>query len=140
MRPKNELSLNQLLEMIALLQAPEVTALLFGALDNMDTEKITHYGRGNNRKPFEYFTLQSDKQLGVIVYGWGIYENSSVLAGQQRKVYCASFPNSKEAEKVYGKMNFSSPFIEREISLDHLPDENTPVAGGMYPDDIEDGY
>ena len=99
-------------------------------------EKKTHYGRSNKR--FDYYTMGADQSMPgtVFVYGWGTYERSSVLAGQPMKQYLDAFDSEAEAKAVYGDMNFSSRWTEPQVSLAHLPGEDDPVPGGMYPDDF----
>ncbi|MCK5551279.1 MAG: hypothetical protein KAI41_12165, partial [Hyphomicrobiaceae bacterium] len=75
----------------------------------------------------------------VEVIGWGTYSRSSVLAGQPMKKYLGTFTSEAEAEAVYGSMNWNSKYLEPQVSLNHLPGEDDPVAGGMYPDDIGGG-
>lgn len=105
------------------------------------TEKITHYGRGDNARKFQYYTMNASRSGVVNVYGWGVYEKSSVLSGQPMKKFLAMFDTEAEAKAVYGDdMNFSSKWTEPQISVSHLPGENDPVPGGMYPDDIGGGY
>jgi len=101
----------------------------------MTTEKITHYGFKSGRREFEYYTMSADKRLGTIVYGWGTY-TTGVLKGNPMKKFLASFNTEAEAKAVYGDMNFSSKWTEPTVSLSHLPGEDDPVPGGMYPDDI----
>lgn len=103
-------------------------------------EKQTHYGYGSQRKKFQYYTMNAEPDGGVFVYGWGVYERSSVLAGQARKVGLDYFDTAEQAKKVYGEMNFSSKWTEPGISLNHLPGENDFVPGGAYPDDFDDGW
>ena len=103
------------------------------------TEKITHYGRGNDRKKFDYYTMNAEPDGGVFVYGWGVYGRSSVLAGQAMKKGLDGFDTAAEAIAVYGDMNYSSKWTEPQVSLNHLPGEDDPVPGGMYPDDWPSG-
>lgn len=103
-------------------------------------EKQTHYGHKPNRKKFEYYTMNAEPDGSVFVYGWGVYERSSVLAGQSMKKGLDHFDSAEEAMKVYGDMNYSSKWTEPQVSLNHLPGEDDPVPGGMYPDDIGGGY
>lgn len=87
---------------------------------------------------FDYYTLRHSQYGGVDVLGWGTYPESSVLAGQAMKVFLDNFPDEDAARKAYPQAgSFSSKWTEPEVSLAHLPDEDTPVAGGMYPDDWE---
>ena len=103
-------------------------------------EKITHYGNGSYRRKFEYYTMNAEPDGSVFVYGWGVYERSSVLAGQAMKKGLDHFDTEAEAIAVYGNMNFSSKWTEPGISLNHLPGEDDFVPGGAYPDDWNDGY
>lgn len=105
------------------------------------TERQTHYGYGSNRRKFDRYTMNAEEPRyggGVAVYGWGWYERSSVLAGQPMKKYLERFDTAEEAQAVYGDMGFSSKWTEPEVSLNHLPGEDDPVPGGMYPDDWAD--
>ncbi len=88
---------------------------------------------------FDYYTLRHGKWGGIDVLGWGTYPDSSVLAGQPMKCFLDNFPTEAEARRVYPQAeHFSNAWTEPQVSLAHLPDENTPVAGGMYPDDWSD--
>lgn len=89
---------------------------------------------------FDYYTLRHSRYGGVDVLGWGTYPASSVLAGQPMKVFLNNFPDEEAARKAFPQAeNFSNAFTEPRVSLAHLPGENDPVAGGMYPDDWDDG-
>lgn len=104
-------------------------------------EKVTHYSRDGRQVLFDYYEKRghaNDDSVDVI--GWGTYGRSSVLAGQSMKKFIASFDSEAEAEAVYGSMNWNSPYLEPSVSLNHLPGEDDPVAGGMYPDDIGGGH
>ena len=105
------------------------------------TEKRTHYERDGKKVKFEYFTMNVEPDGSVFVYGWGTYGRSSVLAGQAMKKGLDHFDTPDAAMAVYGSdMNFSSKWTEPGISLNHLPGEDDFVAGGAYPDDINDGW
>lgn len=87
---------------------------------------------------FDYYTISADKRHEAFnVYGWGEYEESSVLAGQTRKQFIDSFDTLAQAQAAYPQASLSSAWIEPRVSLSHLPGEDDPVAGGMYPDDWE---
>lgn len=104
-------------------------------------EKRTHYDLDGRQVRFDYFTMTAEPDGSVFVYGWGEYGRSSVLAGQPMKRGLDHFDNADDAMAVYGiDMGFSSKWTEPQVSLSHLPGENDPVAGGMYPDDINDGW
>lgn len=89
---------------------------------------------------FDYYTLRKGSYGGVDVLGWGTYSSSSVLAGQPRKVFLDSFDTEEAARAAYPQAeHFSNVWSEPQVSLSHLPGEDDPVAGGMYPDDYDDG-
>lgn len=85
---------------------------------------------------FDYYTLRVGKWGGVDVLGWGTYPDNSVLAGQSMKVFIDNFETEADARNAYPQAEgFSSAWTEPQVSLSHLPGENDPVPGGMYPDD-----
>lgn len=87
---------------------------------------------------YDYLTLRHSKYGGIDVLGWGTYPENSVLAGQAMKVFLDSFETEELARAAYPTAEgFSNQWTEPQVSLNHLPDEDTPVAGGMYPDDWE---
>lgn len=88
---------------------------------------------------FDYYTMRRSEYGGVDVIGWGEYPDYSVLAGQPRKVFLDRFDDEAAARAAYPQVTgFSSEWTEPQVSLAHLPGEDDPVAGGMYPDDWED--
>lgn len=83
-----------------------------------------------NGQRFEYLTLNvmrdqmTESGTSIAVYGWGTYEESSVLAGQAKKVFLDSFPTEAEARAAYPMVTgFSSKWTEPQVSLSHLPDD-----------------
>lgn len=88
----------------------------------------------------DYHTINADNQLGFIVYAWGHYPEDSVLAGQPSKQYVKAYDTLEEAQTEYPDAGMSSKWTEPQVSLNHLPGEDDPVPGGMYPDDYDDGY
>jgi len=89
----------------------------------------------------DYHTINIDAAYGTVsVYAWSTYPKHSVLAGQARKIYVQSYSTIEEAHAAYPDANISSKWTEPQVNLNHLPGEDDPVAGGMYPDDINDGY
>lgn len=83
-------------------------------------------------------TYQASQDGDYSVYEWGIYERGSVLAGQPKKCFVGAFETPGEVLAEYPDAVPSHPMIEPQVCLDHLPDEDTPVAGGLYPDDWTD--
>lgn len=72
------------------------------------------------------------------VYEWGVYARSSVLAGQSKKSFRDSFESEAEALAAYPRADVG--YRSAHNSYSHLPGEDDPVPGGMYPDDYDDGY
>jgi hypothetical protein len=90
-----------------------------------------------NQRKYDFYTVSASKYSdGFAVYGWGTYPSSSVLAGQPMKVFIASFPTMEAAQKAHPEATPANQWTEPQVSLNHLPGEDDPVPGGMYPDDI----
>ncbi len=88
-------------------------------------------------RKFDYLTLRHGRYGGIDVLGWGVYPESSVLAGQAMKVFLKNFETEEEARAAYPQARgFSNAWTQPQVCLSHLPSENDPVPGGMYPDDI----
>ena len=88
---------------------------------------------------FDYYTMRHSKHGGVDVLGWGVYPDYSVLAGQPRKVFLDRFEDEAAARAAYPMVTgFSSAWTEPQVCLSHLPGEDDPVPGGMFPDDLDD--
>jgi hypothetical protein len=97
-----------------------------------------------SRDTFDRATIEPVGGENYRVYLWGVYPPSSVLAGQERRVYLiegtlsacraalAKRPDRLKVEQLEGRS------MRPHISLAHLPGEDDPVPGGMYPDDIGD--
>ena len=85
---------------------------------------------------YDYMTVEANRYGQFSVHGWGTYPRGSVLAGQPMKVFITMFPTLEEAQKAYPKAKPSHPLMQPQVSLAHLPGEDDPVPGGMYPDDI----
>jgi len=84
----------------------------------------------------DHYTIE-DKGGDVmpfVVYAWSEHE-SGVLAGQERKQYLENFASEPEARAAYPSAWEGTGFRQVNVSLSHLPDENTPEAGGSYSDD-----
>lgn len=84
----------------------------------------------------ETFTIEmkdTPKGEKAHVYGWSIYPDYSVLAGQDCKRFVTWFDTIEEAQAAYpgAKVGVRSA----HNTFNHLPGEDDPVPGGMYPDD-----
>ena len=80
---------------------------------------------------YEYYTMT---QEGVYwkVYGWTVYESSSVNAGQSRKVFLESYETSEEIERNYPGVTLSNKWTEPEVSLGPAPANYYAGDGGFY--------
>ena len=86
---------------------------------------------------FDSYTIE-DKGGDVmpfVVYGWSTYEESSVLAGQARKVFIECYPSEEAARADYPKAEGGTNGRSAGNTFGHLPGEDDPVPGGMFPDD-----
>ena len=87
----------------------------------------------------DYSIEQKDSPMGTkfAVYHWGVYERSSVLAGQTKKRFVDWFDSEAEALAAYPGAEIG--YRSAHNTYSHLPGPDDPVPGGMYPDDIDDG-
>lgn len=71
----------------------------------------------------------SEQEYGV--YGYGEYPESSVLAGQERRVYLGAWPTLEAAQAAHPEASWTGPGSQfQEVSLDHLPgdDDSDPLG------------
>tara|TARA_R100000306_G_C4335856_1_gene122707 strand:- start:313 stop:585 length:273 start_codon:yes stop_codon:yes gene_type:complete len=69
-----------------------------------------------------YHTIEPDGYGQVSVYEWGIYERSSVLAGQQKKSRVDGFETVAQALVAYPKADVMGGKVSANNTVDHLPD------------------
>lgn len=75
---------------------------------------------------------------GVDVVAFYTAPEHSVLAGQTLKRHLGCYPDEASARVAHPDVTgWTHPLIEPSVSLHHLPGENDPVPGGMYPDDFD---
>lgn len=86
-----------------------------------------------------WYTIRPSRYGGFDVHGF-FEQPSGVLAGQTLKRFLDSFDTEEQAVAAYPDAKGGSVWTDPQVSLSHLPGENDPVAGGMYPDDIDGGY
>ena len=72
-----------------------------------------------------FYTIEKDHyyddpQFGWTVFGWSIWEKGSLLAGQQKKMYRASFDTLEEAQKAFPDAGGDTGYVN---TFDHLPEE-----------------
>ena len=85
---------------------------------------------------FLYKKLRRGEYGGVDVVGFKEV-TSGVLAGQVVRCFIDNYETESMASAQHPDAEgFSSDFTDPVVCLSHLPGENDPVAGGMYPDDI----
>jgi hypothetical protein len=70
----------------------------------------------------DYYTIEPDGYGKVSVYGWGVYERSSVLAGQQRKSYLDGYATAAEALVAYPGADVHAGRVDAYNTVSHLPD------------------
>ena len=81
-------------------------------------------------------SLRVGRYGGVDVVGFKTM-SSGVLKGQTLTCFIANYEDEQAAQKAHPDAEgFVNRFTQPEVSLSHLPGENDPVPGGMYPDDI----
>ena len=92
---------------------------------------------------YEWKTVRDDGCGGFDVHGFKVAE-SGLLKGQTAKFYLESYHTVEDAVQAHpelmqdGEVRYGNKWTDPQVNLRHLPDENTPVAGGMYPDDYDD--
>ena len=88
---------------------------------------------------FLYKKLRPSQYGGVDVVGFKQAPRNSVLSGQVLKHFIDSYETEEEALKAHPDAEgYSNKYTDPQVSLSHLPGEDDPVAGGMYPDDIDE--
>jgi hypothetical protein len=85
-----------------------------------------------------YFAVRKGRYGGVDVVGFFEAPASSVLAGQLVRYFVSNYPDEATARAHHPDCveAWDSELTGPRVSLDHLPGEDDPVPGGMYPDDI----
>ena len=68
------------------------------------------------------------------VHEFGIYPETSVLAGQTMKRFVNSYDTEEAAKEAHP--DAAVGYRDAHNTFNHLPGEDDPVPGGMYPDDI----
>lgn len=59
----------------------------------------------------------------ICVHAWGVYPQSSVLAGQPCKSFQDSFNSVEEALAQFPEAKSSHPMMQPQNTFDHLSDE-----------------
>lgn len=91
---------------------------------------------------YERYTVENkgESMMGkpFCIYGWSTYGKNSVLAGQPQKVFLDCYETQEKALAKFPQAQPSNKWLDPQVNLNHLPGEEDPVAGGMYPDDYDD--
>lgn len=82
-------------------------------------------------------TIEQGKYGGWTVYKWGVYERSSVLAGQTKKQFVDNFDTLEEAQEAYPKAEVG--YRSAHNTFDHLPDPDDPSSWRMTDGEFDDG-
>lgn len=72
---------------------------------------------------FEYLTYEW-RRGKIVVHGWDMWPNSSVLAGQERKSFIDSFETEEDAQIAYPSAGASHEMMQPQNTFDHLPDDS----------------
>ena len=77
---------------------------------------------------YSHYTIEpANRSYGdenaVIVYAWGVYPPSSVLAGQQSKKYMDEYASVELALKAYPDAMAMEHTVSANNTVDHLPSE-----------------
>lgn len=86
---------------------------------------------------FDYMTVRESSYGGFDIHGFKPYPRHSVLAGQMAKCFVTRVETREEAEARFPGIQGGSAWTDPQVNLSHLPGEDDPVPGGMYPDDTE---
>lgn len=102
----------------------ELKHVLNNAMERLNKHlryRITHEFEDDKDLSRKFFTVEPD--MGRFsVYEWGVYERSSVLAGQQRKSFRADFETVAEAVAAYPNADVAIWRIDAGNTTNHLPD------------------
>ena len=85
----------------------------------------------------DFYTIEPNAYGEVSVYGWGVYEASSVLAGQQRKSFVDGYATAAEALVAYPDADVHGGRVPAYNSVSHLPDREMNAyeeEGYWHPD------
>ena len=82
----------------------------------------------------DYYSIEPDGYGEFNVYGWGVYERSSVLAGQQRKSFVGDYPTVADALVAYPDADVHEGVVPAYNTFGHLP------AGEMSAREEEDYF
>lgn len=94
--------------------------------------------RKHIKSEYLWKALRHGKYGGIDVVGFKEMPKSSVLAGQIVTCFIDNFETEELALKEYPDAEgFTNEFLQPPVSVAHLPGEDDPVPGGMYPDDWE---
>lgn len=79
--------------------------------------------------------LRDGKYGGTDVMGFKEAKQSSVLAGQILTCFIDNYEDEASALAAYPEAKDGC--MAPPVSVAHLPGEDDPVPGGMYPDDLD---
>ena len=87
-----------------------------------------------NDTQYLWKALRQGRHGGIDVVGFKKAKESSVLAGQILTCFIDNYEDEAAALIEYPEAKDNG--CAGPVSVSHLPGENDPVPGGMYPDDI----
>ena len=85
---------------------------------------------------YEWLSIEPDKRGGVIVYGHGTYEETSVLAGYPLRQWIKHFDTVEEAQKAYPTAEVKEWPTKMDVELPRVaPSWFDPGAAGEVWDE-----
>lgn len=132
-------------ELLSYLHSTEKNAegLTDDALRDAANEKSQEYAADNMSEggsEFLYKKLRQGRHGSVDVLGYKEAPSHSVLSGQVLKHFIDNYKNEEEALRAHPDAEeYSNAYTDPQVSVSHLPGEDDPVPGGMYPDDLKEG-
>lgn len=89
------------------------------------------------RREYLWKALRVGRYGGYDVVGFKEAPRNSVLSGQTLTCFIDNYASEAEARAAHPDAEgFTSGWTGPQVSVSHLPGEDDPVPGGMYPDDI----
>lgn len=79
---------------------------------------------------FRKITIESNQYGTQSVYGYGVYSESSILAGQPRKTFLAEYNTVVEAQAEYPTATVDDGYTPDNTMTEHAPDWFNPANAG----------
>jgi hypothetical protein len=96
---------------------------------------MANKGKRFEGRRFDWMALRVSRYGGIDVVGFAPAPPGSVLEGQVLTHFLANFESEAEARASYPEAGGFVEYGAVPVCVAHLPGEEDPVPGGMYPDD-----